>query len=265
MAYGEHYDEIGQWSVDKLKFIEDYLPHYLRATKKAYHRYYIDCFAGKGKWIHKDTKQIIDGSPAISMKYKDQFTKLFYIEMDTDRCKSLEELVKENNCINAEIINGDCNIEIEGILNRIHPRAPTFVFVDPSADQVSFLMMEKLSKWKTELFILFPYQMTIRRYLPVNIKSLTDWGVERLNKFFGTNEWINIYKTTSRNYLLDKMLKFYTNRLKDLGYEYIHISDVFKVHGGPDLYMMIWVGKHPVGEKIMRKVYENQKEQLSLF
>lgn len=265
MAYGENYDEIGQWSVEKLKFIEDYLPSFTRATKTAMQRYYIDCFAGKGRWIHKDTKKIIDGSPAISLKYKDEFTKLFFIEMDEKRCNKLKELVDENNCHNAEIINGDCNIEIANVLKRIHPRSPTFVFVDPSADQVHFSTMEILSKWKTELFILFPYQMTLRRYLPKDKSKLGEWQIERLNSFFGSNEWLNIYKTCSRKYLLSKLLDLYTNNLKKLGYEFVHISQVFQMENGPELYMMIWVGKSPVGEKIMKKVYEKQYDQLSLF
>jgi three-Cys-motif partner protein len=265
LAYGGQYDEIGDWSVQKLKFIENYLPHYLRATKKAMHRYYIDLFAGKGKWIHKETREIIDGSPAISMKYKDHFTKLFYIEMDEERCHSLEQLSNENGCTNVEIIQGDCNLQIESVLKQMHQRAPTFVFVDPSADQVQFATMELLAKWKTELFILFPYQMTIRRYLPRDKEKMQKWNINRLNSFFGSMDWKEIYENSHRDYLLSKMLDFYTSNLKKLGYEYIHISEVFKMQNGPELYMMLWVGKHPVGNKIMKRIYENQTTQLSLF
>lgn len=265
MTYGGQYDEIGEWSIEKLKFIEDYLPHYIRATKKAWHRYYIDCFAGKGRWIHKHSKELVDGSPAISMKYKDDFTKLFYIEMDENRCSALKALTSEFNSLNAEIIQGDCNIEIESVLMRIHPRAPTFVFIDPSADQVKFSTMEKLAKWKTELFILYPYQMTLRRYLPRDVSKLKPWGIERMDAFFGSRGWLDIYQNTRRELLLSELLKYYTDNLRKLGYEYTHISDVFRMKSGPELYMMIWVGKHPVGEKIMKTVYEKQSDQLSLF
>ncbi|RJS59182.1 three-Cys-motif partner protein TcmP [Bacillus sp. PK3_68] len=265
MAYGGNYDEIGSWSLAKLKFIEDYLPHYIRATKKAMHRYYIDCFAGKGKWIHKDTKEIVDGSPAISMKYKNDFTKMFFIEMNSERCNSLNELIKEQQCTNAEVVQGDCNDKIKSVLQRIHKRAPSFVFVDPSADQVQFSTMQLLSQWQTELFILFPYQMTLRRYLPRDHSKLGDWQKERLNSFFGSKDWLDIYLNSHRDYLLSNLLNFYIGNLKKLGYCYVHESEIFQVKNGPELYMMIWVGKHPIGNKIMKSVYDKQSDQLSLF
>lgn len=265
MAYGEKEGTIGDWSIQKLKFIEDYLPSFIKATNKALHRYYIDCFAGKGTWIHRDSGETVDGSPSISMKYSNDFTKLFFIEFNPERTTELEQLANDKGCTNYEIFTGDCNVEIEKILNKIHNRAPTFVFIDPSADQVTFDMMRTLSKWKTELFILYPYQMTIRRYLPKNKATLKEWQKKRLNKFFGSEEWLPIYLESDRTYLLSRLLEFYTDNLKNLGYEYVHTSDIFQMDSGPELYMMIWVGKHPVGSKIMKRVYENQSAQLSLF
>ena len=40
---------VGDWTLDKLKIIEQYLPAYLTATQRATERIYIDGFAGPGR------------------------------------------------------------------------------------------------------------------------------------------------------------------------------------------------------------------------
>ncbi|WP_044736628.1 three-Cys-motif partner protein TcmP [Geobacillus kaustophilus] len=266
MAYGEKDNLIGSWSLDKLEFLRKYLPIYIKATSKAIHRYYVDCFAGRGKWIEKESLKEVDGSVSISLDYSGDFTKLFYIELNEDRVKDIEKLASvKSPKRNYEIIKGDCNVMIRKVMPQIHPKAPTFVFIDPSSDQVKWSTIEYLSKWRTELFILYPYQMTIRRYLPKDTSKIQSWQIERLNDFFGTNLWYDIYINHRRTYLLSKLLDLYTNRLKEIGYKYVNVSDVFKKPSGPDLYYMIWVGKHKAGNEIMKWVYEQQNPQLSLF
>lgn len=91
--------------------------------------------------------------------------------------------------------------------------------------------------------------MTIARNLPRNPNTQKDWQKERLNAFFGTNEWEYIYNNRPRIYLTEELLKLYTKRLKEIGYKHLIISDCFRSTTGQKLYYMIWVGKHPVEKK----------------
>jgi len=264
MAYGEK-DFIGRWSLGKLAFLERYLPAYLRATKPALHRYYIDGFAGRGKWIDKSTGKSVDGSAAIALQHIDKFTHLYFIEYEDERAENLRSLISSYGATQkATVYVGDCNEYLPLIMRRIHYKAPTFVFLDPSSDQLQWKSIELLSKWKTELFILFPLNMTLIRYLPRR-GAQEKWATERLDKVFGTREWENIYKNKDRLYLTSELLNLYTSRLKNLGYDHINISDIFKSDTGQSLYYMIWVGKHPVGKKIMDTIFEKQSPQLKLF
>ena len=149
------------------------------------------------------------------------------------------------------------------VLARIHPAAPTFVFLDPSGDHLRWSTIELLSKWRTELFILFPYNMTLVRYLPRHRKQ-EEWQKEHLDAFFGTRDWEEIYKG-ERIYLLRRLLDLYTVRLRALGYKHVNISECFKNSTGQNLYYMIWVGKHDAGKKIMDWVFAQQSNQLKLF
>lgn len=264
MAYGEQ-DVIGRWSIDKLSFLEKYIPAYLRATGRSYQRYYIDGFAGKGKWIHKNTGELVDGSPAIVLKHADKFTHLHFIEYDDIRANQLKELVSYYNATNKVTVHvGDCNEVIPTVLQRINLRAPSFVFLDPSKDQLKWETISTLSKWKTELFILFPLNMTLLRFLPRH-GNIHPWAPDRLTPLFGTDEWEYLYKSVPRYELAHSLLELYTQRLKNLGYDHINISRIFKNDNGQRLYYMIWVGKHPIGKKIMDSIFEQQPGQLELF
>jgi three-Cys-motif partner protein len=266
MGYGDKQNTIGEWSIDKLSFIKKYLPIYSKATQKALHRYYIDAFAGNGEWIHRVKGGKVPGSATIALENISGFTNQFFIEMDDARVANLYRLIESFDAKDkAKIYQGDCNTVLPNILMKIHKKAPAFVFLDPSADQVEWETIEFLSKWKTELFILYPYHITIQRFLPKNKNSLKDWQRERLNKFFGTNKWEDIYMEKHRDYLCFELLELYTNNLRNIGYSYANISEVFKTPGGQKLYFMIWVGKSPVGKKLMDWVFQQQQVQMSLF
>ncbi|UNC91644.1 hypothetical protein [Candidatus Contubernalis alkaliaceticus] len=50
MGYGKN-ELVGEWSKEKLKYLQAYLPAYTNATQKARQKFYIDGFAGKGDWL----------------------------------------------------------------------------------------------------------------------------------------------------------------------------------------------------------------------
>ncbi|WP_169332844.1 three-Cys-motif partner protein TcmP [Effusibacillus pohliae] len=265
MGYGSKENTIGQWSIDKLAFLERYLPAYLKATKTALHRYYIDGFAGRGEWIHRETKEKVAGSATIAFKYAEQFTKLHFCELEEDRVQDLKKLAKQHNVTDkVQFHQGDCNIVLPSIMRSIHPTAPTFVFLDPSGDHIHWSTIETLALWRTELFILYPYHMTLLRYLPRDPRRQEGFQKERLNKFFGTDEWEEIYRCKPRTYLLFGLLDLYTRRLQEVGYPYCYVSKCFKSTTGQKLYYMIWVGKHKAGKNIMDWVYKQQSNQISL-
>lgn len=265
MAYGEKENTVGEWSIDKLAFLDRYLPVFAKAAQKAKHRYYIDAFAGNGEWLHRETGAYVEGSASIALRNVSGFTRQFFVEMDDGRVNNLKGLVDKFKAHDkADVLQGDTNKVLPTLMQKIHKKAPTFVFLDPSGDQLHWSTIECLSEWKTELFILYPYHMTIQRYLPVDKTKQANWQKERLNNFFGTNEWFEIYQSKPREYLLFDLLELYTKRLESLGYEYRNVSKCFKSHTGQSLYYMIWVGKHPVGKKIMDWVFEKQDPQLSL-
>lgn len=268
MSYGKD-DLVGEWSKEKLQYLESYLSAFTKATIKARNKYYIDGFAGKGNWTVRGSLESLKGSARLALESNPSFSKCFFIEKDIDRALALKKIAEEYPVRKSEVLCGDCNEKIKDVLNQIHPNAPTFVFLDPSGAHLKWNTIELLAKWKTELFINFPLFMDLQRNLPNNPSKLQQWQIEKLNNVFGGTHWSDIYerkfKVEGPRFSSFSLMEIYISGLQEIGYPFVMKSDVIKNSNGANLYFLIWVGKKHVGEKIMKHVLMKQfKKQMTI-
>jgi three-Cys-motif partner protein len=252
--------EVGEWSVLKLKFLQSYLTSYLVATKRAKHKYYIDCFAGDTEYIHKSTKQLVEGSSKIVLNIDKSFDAYYFIEMDPQRIQQLEKVRDIYPYKNINIYQGDCNEKLPNILENIEKKSPTFIFFDTDGVHIKWETLIKASQWRTEFLINFPFNMSIKRNLPTDISKLKPSFKTTLTEFYGTDEWYNIYSSASipQSRKNNMLISLYVNNLKTLGFKYVIISPPFCNQTGAILYYLIFAGNNPVGEKIMGHVFNKQ-------
>ncbi len=241
--------EVGDWTRDKLKILEDYLPIYLLATMSAKDRIYIDAFAGPGTNVVKDTNLVVDGSPLIALKARARngtgFSHLFFIEKIPALADELRRTMAPWNSDNrCEVITGDVNVELPRIVRRIHPKAPTLVFIDPQGIDPAWTTIEAIAPWKTELLVLFPLGMGIKR----NLES------PKVTAYYGTDEWEALVDQGAGDRAL---LDLYKGRLKALGYTYTTpIDRLVRTRTGQQLYYLVFVSKVPVAKRIMTWVFQ---------
>lgn len=242
--------EIGAWTQDKLKVIEDYLPVYLDATGSASERVYIDAFAGPGaNALTRDGEaiEVIDGSPLIALDATGPrngrgFDRLFFIESDEPSIQELRAAVAERDEYNrAEVIHGDVNLELPRLMGRINKKSPTFVLIDPAGIDPAWATIKTLADWRTELLINFPLGMSINR----NPDS------PKVDAYFGTTEWrkhwdgMRLSRTSG-------LIRLYLERLADLGWsEQPDHARLVKGDGNQYLYYLLFASKHEAGERIM--------------
>ena len=238
--------EVGQWTRDKLKVVEDYLPPYLTATQRATERVYIDAFAGPGKNILERTGETIDGSPLIALSAKGHdgrgFDRLFFIDNDRNAVLELEAEVALRGATNrAEVIHGDVNAVLPRLIRTIHPRSPTFVFLDTVGIEPRWETIQSLADWRTELLINFPLGMSINR----NADS------PKTEAYFGTEEWRK-YWDGGRLSRTSGLIRFYLNRLAQSGWsEQSDHPRLVKDDGNKHLYYLLFASKDPAGRRIM--------------
>lgn len=261
-------------TVEKLEYFRKYIEAYLKATKRLPIKFYIDAFAGTGKCVLCGEKctsrggircikcgkgKIIDGSSLISLKISNQFNGYIFIELDDKNIKKLEKFVADEVDIEiskkVKIKKADSNILLKQIYKFISPHTGCLILLDPEGPELFWETIEYLSMIKkVELLILYPYDMSL-------VRLTKDYG-DKLDKFYGTPKWSEIYRdknNTSANLTKTKLLEFYIDNLKKLGFNYVVYKQIRKrLREGKPLYHFILATHHPAGEKIMRTIFDKE-------
>ena len=238
--------DVGDWTREKLKLLELYLPGYLNATTRAQDRIYIDGFAGPGKnQLRSAPREIIDGSPLIALNAvgknaEVRFSELYFIESEPEAAAVLRREIEERGDRRATVITGDVNIELPRIVQGLNKRAPTFVFLDTEGIEPCWDTIEAIAPWKTELLINFPLGTAINR----NPDS------PKVTKYFGTPDWRYLWDRRDTRGLLD----LYKARLTNIGYveqvEHDRLVAREPGGGGQHYYYLVPVSKHKAAIRI---------------
>lgn len=150
------YNNKKEWSEFKDKLLGSYLkPYFAKILTTQRPVYYIDGFAGKGKF--DDGKEgsplialnIIELSKSNSKTQNDIFP--YFIEFEHAR------ILKENIGAYGNVISGDYKIEVPKILDLIPSNSNVFLYVDPFGfKHLDYAVFEKLKRFKsTELLMNF--------------------------------------------------------------------------------------------------------------
>jgi three-Cys-motif partner protein len=147
----------GIWAKEKLYYLEHYLDIFSVGMHKKWHGklYYIDLFAGPGRCLVRETKEEVDGSPLIALKF--DFAKYFFVETDSANYTALSARVKTRSPQkDVVIIPGDCNEEI----GKIKPAVGSLglAFIDPTGiSSIAFDTIRVLTQSRQmDLIINFP-------------------------------------------------------------------------------------------------------------
>ncbi|MBQ5328632.1 MAG: three-Cys-motif partner protein TcmP [Oscillospiraceae bacterium] len=193
---GSHFG--GEWTIQKLYIIEEYAKTYLIALKnQKVRKIYIDGFAGSGKTELKHESKsgeqcaaIIDGSALLSLKY--DFDEYYFLELDEDRIKLLEENVENSypqKIDKIHFISGDCNEELTKVLARTTIYDRCLMFLDPYALELKWETLEKISKCnRVDLWYLFP--LSVVRLMAKN-KDISDTNKEKISSILGNQNWLD--------------------------------------------------------------------------
>jgi len=133
----------------KLQIIKEYIYPWaaiIFGQWKRYHyknfrmAYYIDCYAGRGKYHKNNIHDSINGSPLIALEcakfFKEKYNgevqlKCIFIENNKKYCSDLDNFCKPfRDIVEFKIIPDDFNTKIKNILKEIGTNAALF-FIDP--------------------------------------------------------------------------------------------------------------------------------------
>jgi|GEM_PF-5568838 len=272
----------------KLKILKDYVAAWaIILSKQSWcnEMYFIDCFAGRGKYNNEGIKDSVAGSPLIVLEIakfvKEKYNKVLkciFIEEDKQIYLDLEKFVapyiKEG--FDVKCINGDINKKIDDILPIISGRTPVFFFIDPEGINISRDMLVKMLSIPNvakEFFInyickgverCFAFGKKCGEDLPIDIQKKAIGNLRRIQDFFG-DDW---------KFLSDKEkgnLKVYLNIFADyndkvvenhkLGAKVIDIC----YNKGRNKYYLIFLSRNKGAKSIIEDIFSKVKLDGTLF
>ena len=257
-------------TVEKLVYFKKYIEAYLVATKRLPIKYYIDAFAGSGTCILCDKKckskgnlrclrcgkgKLIDGSAMISLRTKNHFSGYLFADLNKNCINDLEKCIKKlDKSLQKKIVieKSDANIILKKIYKYIPKYSGCLIFLDPEGSELKWETIKYLSKInKVDILMLYPYDMALVR-LTKNYRG-------KLDKFYGSKDWIKIYKDkkySNPDKRKQALLDFYIKNLKELGFKYFAYEQIRrKLRSGNPLYHLILVSHHPLAKKIMTNIF----------
>jgi three-Cys-motif partner protein len=272
----------GNWTIEKLERIEEYLKAYKTALKNQNFKLaYIDAFAGTGyinqqddktsdpifpEFIEdaEDVKSFYDGSARIALKLENPFDVYIFIDKDQSRSNELLKLKDEfprlAGRINIE--NQEANSYIQNLCNKdwMKTNRRAVMFLDPYGMQVKWETIEAIAKTQAiDLWILFPLGVAVNRLLRRDGKIIPKHK-ERLNDMFGTDEWQtaffkespqpNMFEVTPgliKNANMEAIANFFNQRLETI-FEKVANNPLFLRNSKKNpLYLLCFASGNPKG------------------
>ena len=166
---------------------------------------------------------------------------------------ALKTRAKLYSSVNMLFFNQDCNLVVDGLLQKLPPNSLDFCFIDPFNWEIKFDSIQKLTeKRRMDLAITFHIG---------SIKRVADNPPKELIDFFPDTSWKQEYEKAGEEGKLSGrvLLDAYGRGLRDLGYkeikDYVLAVNTRKV----PLYYLIFASKHPRGADFWDKIAERSE------
>jgi len=250
---------VGAWAADKTH----YLLNYINATKKVRAGFlpppaarggaaFIDLFAGPGKKRIGTTGEIVSGSPLTALEHGDApFTKVIACDIEAENVAALRaRTASSGRCV---VIEGDCNLQIDEVLNAIPKNGLNMALIDPfGLKQLKFSTVSALGALqRMDLILHFPTG-DIKRNLIQAPERTGMW----LDDALGTTEWRRRQRDATDVNALVEVLVEQLRGLKYTGARF-HAPAIKNTTKVP-LYHLVFASKNPLGDKIWASIIRTE-------
>ena len=263
------FDEVGDWSKQKLGLLHDYLHAYttiLKSPKQSWCRaiHYVDGFAGTGEVQDRETRRFLDGSPRVALRTEPPFDKFAFIELDPKRARRLQGLQEEFPAAGISVHKGDCNrVLVERVIPTVRPNERAFLLLDPYGLHVKWETIEAAAETGTfEVFINFPLMDISRNVVRDHLDLVDSDQAQRMTNLWGSDQWMLLLyppaligRPKTQEKRIDRLLSIaFGERLKTV-FQCVSDHVIMRSSTGSPLYSLIWAGHKPVAMKIVNQVF----------
>jgi three-Cys-motif partner protein len=245
--------ETGAWVHEKNYFVERYLTIFSRGVKRKWQGKlaYVDLFSGPGLNIVRDSREEVEGSPSLALR--NDFARYIFVDQPEVLSTLSKRLATHPKFNQISFVEGDCNVVIGSVIDRLPGDHLALAFVDPPGLQIHFETIERLvHRRKIDLLMTIQLGMGITMNLPFYAQP---GGGAVLTGFVGNDSWReDTAAGGSASQVSRRILARYDQQLRSLGYETVRDREIgIKNDRNLLLYFIKLASRHPLGEKFWRE------------
>lgn len=269
----------GPWTIIKLDALEKYYSAFTSASKRAKVTLYLDLFGGRPENRERTTRRLFPGSAMRAAQASPPFSKLIVSELDEKAADAQRLALSQTAGNRAEVLPGDCNVVIPEAmqkLDRDYRWAPTFALLDQYSAGIRWETLEFLARYKhakartkVELCIFFGESFIVRGLRGPRGQVNAGYA-SRVDALFGNPVWRELQAARDDDVLTGAQLHLELVNLMrwqletQLGYG-TTIPLQIRNTTGRGIFNLIFATDHPVGDKIMRTLFEGAENALELM
>jgi three-Cys-motif partner protein len=265
--------EVGAWALEKYRRVWYYDQIFSTGMKAKWdQRVYIDLFSGAGLARVRGSGEIVAGSPILSLRVKDPFTKYIFCEEQADLLDALRTRVEQEAPeANVDYVLGDVNQVVDKVVEKIPSFGQgntqlSFCFVDPFSVNLSFETIQALGGPRNmDFLILLALGMDANRNLGVYL----DESHGRIERFLGDPEWREKWQeaeSSGFSFIYFLALR-YIEAMRTLGYVETTPDQMHAVRSETKnlgLYYLAFFSKAKLGGRFWKEVLHYSDDQLGL-
>jgi three-Cys-motif partner protein len=268
------YDVIGYWSEVKLDIIKEYASAYTKimaAQKSPRFKYiYIDAFAGAGKHISRETRDMVPGSPLIALNLEEPFQEYHFVDLNNLKVAELEKIAAERNDVFT--YTGDCN---DILPHKVLPLVDykryrrALCILDPYGLHLNWNIIKTAGEMKSvEIFLNFPIMDINMNVLKHDQSKVAPDQVARMNAFWGDDSWRNVGYVQAKQQSLfgdetnektsnEELEKGFRKRLKEVaGFKYVPEPMPMRNSNNAVVYYLYFASQRPVAADIIKYIFK---------
>jgi len=260
----------GAWAYHKLHYVNEYMCRFIVSMRKKNWRAinYIDLFAGPGK-NKLPNGMVIMGSPLLALSQMHSFDRYYFADQHSSQIDALKQRCgRLPRAEKAVFYNDDANLVVDRVVQEIERvdgvyrhgvgQSLNLAFLDPEGLELHWDSVAKLASLRTDMIIYYPQQgITRNAKKQIGVQPLT-----AIDIFFGDTTWREIYQQHQGGeepFLHRALLDHYKQKLATFEYQ---VEDplpepLFKNRNDAPLYRLLFVSKHPLGNRFWSDVTKN--------
>jgi three-Cys-motif partner protein len=242
----------GQWVHGKKYYLSRYLDIMTRGVGGKWEGKlsYVDLFSGPGRSVIRDTREDVEGSPILSLRY--HFARYVFVDVPEVLSSLKKRLSGHPKFPRISFVEGDCNVVIDAVRAESPADHLTLAFIDPTGLQIQFRTIRRLvHNRKMDLLMTIQFGMGIRMNLPLYVKA----EGTTLTAFMGNAGWRDdIDAGGSASRVARRILNRYLRELRAIEYRTVRDREIdIRNDQNLLLYFMVLASRHPLGAKFWRE------------